>query len=317
VRTTDSYSTEMPYDVGFTGATTDAGLPTDTSSGSGRGLHLGSRTGFNLQTSGQGLYPNGGPLDNFSRGFSNGSDWSVLEGEKPISYSLGSGLRSGLGLVYDGLTGAEDFHQAGQAWGRGNYGTASLYGMRGVATAGLTALTLGDYALAKGGMSAVAGASISRSSSSTALDLTSQFSVQKGAGGLKLQYGDPQYWSVVDSSHGIVGFVDKQGILGIDVFANPSLRASRGSGTDMFNSLISRTTREGVELQGIRGAWISGTDSVNFMQYRAGISGGLSPEQAALNTWTGKLAQQHGFTTVEKVIDTGNVYSIFRKPVIR
>ena len=82
----------------------------------------------------------------------------------------------------------------------------------------------------------------------------------------------------------------------------------------MFNGLIARTGQEGVNLQGIRGAWIGGTDSVNFAQYRAGISAGLTPEQAALNTWTGKLSKQHGFTTVEKVIDNGNVYPTFRRP---
>jgi hypothetical protein len=150
-----SYGGEMPYDVGYVGdtsATNDAYT--------GMGLQLRSQMGLNLQSISQGLNPGAGVFDNFSRGFANsGNDFSVLEGEKPFSYSLGSAARTGLGLVYDGLTGAGDFSASGQAFQRGEYVSAGMYGARGLGTVGLTAMTLGDYALAKVGVAGAAGSS--------------------------------------------------------------------------------------------------------------------------------------------------------------
>ena len=145
------------------------------------------------------------------------------------------------------------------------------------------------------------------------LALTERFGVAPKPEGTYFRYGNPDYWPEVDSSHGITGFVDKNGTLGFNVYANPELRATHGSGTDMFNGLWSRVQQEGIQVNGIQGSWIKGTDSVNYAQYRAGLASGLSPEQSALNTWTGRLAQQKGFTTVESVSDNGNVFVMFRK----
>ena len=149
------------------------------------------------------------------------------------------------------------------------------------------------------------------------LDLSSKFTVSKNSNGAKFQYGDPQGFELPNGdyqSHGIVGFVDKNGILGFDVFADPALRTTHGSGSDLFNSLLKRVSLENVNINGIRGAWIKGTDSVNYAQYRAGIVNGLTPEKAALNTWTGKIVQANGYTRVEQVIDQTNVYVTFKKP---
>ena len=156
--TKGSYGDEMPFDVGYVDNTTP-----QPGASSGTGLSLSSRTGFNLQSSGQGLYTNGGPLDNFGRGFSGSNSWSVLEGDQPISYTIGSGLRSGLGL----FVGEEDFHQAGQAWQRGEYGSASMYALRGTGAAGLTVATAGQFALAKAGMSGVVGGTGLRASAAS------------------------------------------------------------------------------------------------------------------------------------------------------
>lgn len=133
---------------GATGDVTEFMLPSDQ--GSGVGLRVGSRVGLNLQTIAEGINPNGGPIDQFVRGFSShGSDWSVLEGEKPLAYSIGSAARSGLGVIYDGLTGAGDFRAAGRAFDQGRYVEGAMYGLRGIGSAGMTAMTLGDYALAR------------------------------------------------------------------------------------------------------------------------------------------------------------------------
>jgi hypothetical protein len=151
--------------------------------------------------------------------------------------------------------------------------------------------------------------------STTRMDLSSKFTVSRESGGVKVQYGDPSGAVFEESSHGIVGFVDKNGVLGVDVYANPALRAQYGSGTDMFNSMMTRLRAEGVEVNGVRGAWLQGTDSVNYVQYQAGLKAGLEPAQAALNTWTGKLVQNYGYTHVESITGTSsNVYVLFRKP---
>ena len=150
------------------------------------------------------------------------------------------------------------------------------------------------------------------------MDFSSQFNVSRGANGIKVQYGDPNGWELPNGdyySHGIVGFVNNDGVLGIDVFASPELRAEYGSGTDMFHSMMARLQQEGVEVSAIRGAWLNGTDSVNFAQYQTGIANGLAPEQAAANTWTGNLARQYGYPDVQMLDDqSSNVYVLFKKP---
>jgi RHS repeat-associated protein len=147
------------------------------------------------------------------------------------------------------------------------------------------------------------------------LDLSARFEVSPMEGGTKFQYGDPAGWAEVGhDSHGIVGFVDRNGVLGFDVFANPELRETYGSGQDMFSGLWARIRQENVEVAGIRGAWMKGTDSVNYAQYRDGIASGLTPQQAAAATWTGQRAAERGYSEVESVTDRGNVQAIFRKP---
>lgn len=82
----------------------------------------------------------------------------------------------------------------------------------------------------------------------------------------------------------------------------------------MYNSMMTRLQQENVEVTGIRGAWLKGTDSVNYAQYQSGLAAGLEPSQAALNTWTGKLAQSYGYSQIESITGGSNVYVVFRKP---
>lgn len=82
----------------------------------------------------------------------------------------------------------------------------------------------------------------------------------------------------------------------------------------MFSSAMQRLNQEGVQVNKIRGAWLSNTDSVNTAQYSANLAKGMSPNDAALNTWTGKLAQKYGFTKVESIENKGGgTYVIFGK----
>lgn len=78
----------------------------------------------------------------------------------------------------------------------------------------------------------------------------------------------------------------------------------QGSGRDMFISAMQRLSNEGIQVNQIRGNWLNGGDSVNTAQYQANIATGMSPEQAAKNTWTGKVAADFGFTKVQSVTNS-------------
>jgi hypothetical protein len=125
---------------------------------------------------------------------------------------------------------------------------------------------------------------------------------------------DPNYSEIVDSSHGINAFVNKDGVLGFNIFANPELRATHGSGQDMFKSMMLRLEQDGIQVNKINGNWIQNTDSVNYKQYIEGLQKFDNQEQAALNTWTGQRAQEFGFTLVESIEGESNISVIFRKP---
>ena len=66
----------------------------------------------------------------------------------------------------------------------------------------------------------------------------------------------------------------------------------------MFASAMQRLQRENVQVNSIRGVWIDGTDSVNAAQYLSNLNRGMSPQQAAANTWTGNMAARYGYTNV-------------------
>jgi len=108
--------------------------------------------------------------------------------------------------------------------------------------------------------------------------------------------------------------VNDEGVLAFEIRAAKDHPYFEASGTDMFASAMQRLGNEGVQVNKIRGSWETGTDSVNIAQYRQNIANGMSKENAALNTWTGKLSQKYGFTKVEKIEDDGyTTYVTFGK----
>ena len=111
-------------------------------------------------------------------------------------------------------------------------------------------------------------------------------------GSVTLQYGNP------DGVHGLIVNVDRQGILGFDIRSTPGNSFSDASGTDMFASAMQRLQRENVQVNAIRGVWIEGADSVNAAQYLTNLNRGLSPRNAAADTWTGRMAARYGYTNV-------------------
>jgi len=93
--------------------------------------------------------------------------------------------------------------------------------------------------------------------------------------------------------------VDKNGVLGFDIRAQGDAALS-GSGRDMFISAMQRLEQQSVQVNKVRGIWVEGTDSVNSAQYLNNLKT-MSPEQAALNTWTGSIAKDYGFSKIERV----------------
>lgn len=125
-----------------------------------------------------------------------------------------------------------------------------------------------------------------------------------------------RYRAEVDADmHYLDATVNRDGILGFDISAQGN-RELYGSGKDMFYSLMNRLEREGVEVKGIRGQWYEGQGSDNYAQFRSLLDQKMSPADAAINTWTGKRAQEFGFNSPIKINDYGtDVQVIFgRKP---
>jgi hypothetical protein len=56
----------------------------------------------------------------------------------------------------------------------------------------------------------------------------------------------------------------------------------------------------GSNVRGVRGTWVSGNGGLqdNLDSFNAGIQSGLTPQEAAMNTFTGKMAARYGFTNV-------------------
>jgi hypothetical protein len=100
--------------------------------------------------------------------------------------------------------------------------------------------------------------------------------------------------------HGISGRTNAAGILEFEVIANAELRATLGSGSEMFQGMMSTIGRENV--RGIRAVWLpQGKMTSNYDSYMKALSSGMSKEQAVFETFTGKMAQRYNFTKVHEV----------------
>jgi hypothetical protein len=139
------------------------------------------------------------------------------------------------------------------------------------------------------------------------VDISDRFNVQSFKDGSRTyKYGNPE------GVHGLEVHVDADGVLGFNIRAQGD-SAIHGSGRDMFNSAMLRLKQDNVNVNQIRGYWESGTDSVNYSQFSNNINA-MSQEQAALNTWTGQLAKDHGFGNIVSIHERfGDIVVIFGK----
>lgn len=73
-------------------------------------------------------------------------------------------------------------------------------------------------------------------------------------------------------------------------------------GGEMFKEAMERF---GPNVKGVRGMWKGGGDLAdNFDAFKAALAGTATPEEAALKTFTGKMAAHAGFSKV-KVVENG------------
>lgn len=131
---------------------------------------------------------------------------------------------------------------------------------------------------------------------------------RRGAGRYRLGHFDDH------AGHGLEARVTRSGELNLSIAANGTRSAEFGSGADMFNSLMRRLDSDGVQVNSIRSEWVPGGQSTNYNQYIDGINSGLSPSQAAANTWTGQRAAEHGFTNITVNSTDGVVSFSFGRP---
>jgi hypothetical protein len=195
--------------------------------------------------------------------------------------------------------------------------TIEQIGMVFSAAEGAAVIGPGLKLLFKGGAKSSAGVSAvvdfpnTTSQLSPRIDISDHFAMTPKGGEVRLRYR-----AEVDADmHYLDATVNRDGILGFDISAQGN-RELYGSGKDMFYSLMNRLEREGVEVKGIRGQWYDGQGSDNYAQFRNLLDQKMSPADAALNTWTGKRAQEFGFNSPIKINDYGtDVQVIFgRKP---
>jgi len=102
--------------------------------------------------------------------------------------------------------------------------------------------------------------------------------------------------------------------LGKDGFLEFAIEKGAGkpSGGQMFNEASSGF---GNNVLGIRGVWLGGGSMTsNFDSFRAAIASGFSPEEAALQTFTGEMAMRNGFPNVTIVTDTAKKVIVEFRP---
>lgn len=79
----------------------------------------------------------------------------------------------------------------------------------------------------------------------------------------------------------------------------------------MFASAMQRLEREGVRVDVVKCMWLEEEDSTNSDQYLANRAREMTPEQAASNTWSGKILAAYGFTKPYGIISEYGVTTVY------
>ena len=101
----------------------------------------------------------------------------------------------------------------------------------------------------------------------------------------------------VDRGQGLNASLDSKGVLRLEVKSPESgpRRDQYGSGSDMFDDMMRNVSKKG-DIKQIEGQW-SNTPGLtsNYDSYLKNLSQGMSPKDAAANTWTGQQAAKYGY----------------------
>jgi hypothetical protein len=111
----------------------------------------------------------------------------------------------------------------------------------------------------------------------------------------------PHTFNYGSDDHGIKATLRRNGSLKFEVHSKPTERSNFGGGRDMFISLMRRIKKENLEVKSIAGEWLGvvGTrNSENLNQYVENLKT-MNEKDAAINTWTGRLAADFGYTEVD------------------
>jgi hypothetical protein len=116
--------------------------------------------------------------------------------------------------------------------------------------------------------------------------------VERPDGSTTYSYGSVKQGQGLDAS------VDASGVLRLEVKSG-TRRQQYGAGTEMFDDMMGTMNKSG-QVNEILGQW-SNTPGFtsNYDAMRANLKAGMSPDAAAMNTWTGRQAARYGFTNAE------------------
>ncbi|MBD6618230.1 DUF4157 domain-containing protein [Komarekiella sp. 'clone 1'] len=87
--------------------------------------------------------------------------------------------------------------------------------------------------------------------------------------------------------------LDAAGYVELGIYTAEAKTSFRGG--EVFTTLLNEFAARGVTVRGVRGLWYGGD---NLATFNSLIRAGMSPENAALQTFTGKMAGRRGFTRV-------------------
>lgn len=113
------------------------------------------------------------------------------------------------------------------------------------------------------------------------------------------QYGVGELYSNhVDGVCGLAAELDRDGVLNLYIKVGPTTP----KGAEMFSEAVCAF---GQNIKAVRGRWLNRDGLAdNFDSYRKALAGGLTKDEAAFATFTGKMARRHGFINAKVLGDT-------------
>lgn len=98
-------------------------------------------------------------------------------------------------------------------------------------------------------------------------------------------------------------------------------RDQHGSGTEMFLSMTKKLHENGIDIPSIKASWQEGELGANWQQFMEAYHAGATPTQAFKQTFTGRMAERLGLTSVDMkypdwalATDSPTLKPVFKRP---